>query len=53
MVLMIGMIQSKFVNQVFMIVMIQSKFVNKVLMIIMIQTKQSCENGIDDRYDTK
>jgi len=37
-VLLIVMIQSRFVNQVLMIVMIQSKFVNQVF---------------DDSYDTK
>jgi len=47
------LMQSKLVNQGLMIAMIYSKFVNQVLMIVMIQNNKACEQGVDDRYDTK
>ena len=36
-----------------MIGMIQSKLVNQVLLIAMIQYRNACEQGVDDKYDTK
>lgn len=42
--------QSKLVNQGLMIAMIYSKF---MLMIVMIQINRACEQGVDNRYDTK
>ena len=36
-----------------MIGIIQSKLVNQLLLIAMIHYRNACEQGVDDKYDTK